>query len=57
MIQGILIGLLALGAVLYLGWMIFKSFSSSECKSGCGTCGTLDIKAIQKAVDKKRESA
>ncbi|HNP07499.1 MAG TPA: hypothetical protein PKN99_07715 [Cyclobacteriaceae bacterium] len=54
MVQYILIGLLAIGAVTYLGWMIFKSFTSTDCKSGCGSCGALDVKAIQKAMAEKK---
>jgi len=57
MIQFILVGLLVLTAVGYLGWMIYKSFTSSECESGCGKCGTLDVKAIQKSIAKKNASA
>ncbi|MEQ8362539.1 MAG: hypothetical protein RIF39_02650 [Cyclobacteriaceae bacterium] len=57
MIQYILIGLLAMGAIAYLGWMIFQSFAATDCKSGCGSCGPLDVKAIQKAIaDKKATS-
>lgn len=54
MVQYILIGLLAIGAVAYLGWMIFKSFTSTDCKSGCGSCGALDVKAIQKSIEEKK---
>ncbi|MEP2670612.1 MAG: FeoB-associated Cys-rich membrane protein [Cyclobacteriaceae bacterium] len=57
MVQYILIGLLVLGALAYLGWMIYTSFTSAECKSGCGSCSTLDIKAIQKSIAKKKASA
>lgn len=54
MFQYVLIGLLGLSAVGYLGWLVFKSFTSTECESGCGKCGTLDVKAIQKSIEKKK---
>jgi len=54
MIQYILVGLLGLAAVGYLSWIIFRSFTSSECESGCGKCGALDVKAIQKSIEKKK---
>ncbi|MFZ1808372.1 MAG: FeoB-associated Cys-rich membrane protein [Cyclobacteriaceae bacterium] len=57
MIQSILVGILVIAAVSYLGWMIYKSFTSTECESGCGSCGALDIKAIQKTIAKKKASA
>jgi hypothetical protein len=56
MIQYILVGLLVIAALAYLGWMIFESFTSTDCKSGCGSCSTLDIKAIQKSIAKKKAS-
>ena len=53
MAQQIIIVLLFLGAVVYLGYVIYKSFQTrSGCSSGCGSCG-VDFNKIQKDLKKK----
>ena len=51
--QHIVIALLFLTALAYLGYIVYKSFSSSGCPSGCGSCG-LDMNKIRKELEKKR---
>ncbi|MEQ8424475.1 MAG: hypothetical protein RIA63_07180 [Cyclobacteriaceae bacterium] len=57
MFQSILVGSLLLGAAIYLGRLIYRSFTVSSCESGCGKCATLDVNSILKSIDKKKASA
>lgn len=52
MIQAILLGILLIGAVLYLGRMAYKAFTTSSCESGCGKCSSIDVDAIVKSARK-----
>jgi len=57
MIQQILLGLVFLGAILYLGRLIIRQFKAeSGCASGCGKCGALDIKDIEKRYNASRQT-
>jgi hypothetical protein len=50
MIQSILIFLTFLGAAIYLGRMVFRSFQSkNECSSGCAKCGAADLEKVKKS--------
>jgi hypothetical protein len=52
MIQQILIGLLFLGAAIYLGRLVYRSFQAKNaCESGCGKCGAIDLKKIEKDLE------
>jgi hypothetical protein len=54
MIQNIIIALLFLAALLYVGRLIYRSFTAKAgCDSGCGKCGTLDIDKIERQLKKK----
>ncbi len=52
MAQSIIIAVLFLAALGYLGYIIFKSFTSKECTSGCGTCH-VDFAKLEKQFPKK----
>jgi hypothetical protein len=53
MIQHIIIALLFLAALAYVGYIIYKSFQAgSGCSSGCGSCG-IDLRKIEKDLQKK----
>lgn len=56
MVQSIIIGALSLAAAVYLGWLVYRSFTSSACESGCGKCGALDVKSILKSIEEKKAS-
>jgi bacterioferritin-associated ferredoxin len=48
MIQGILVGLIFLGAVAYLGRIIYKQLQAkTACASACGKCNVVDFKKIE----------
>lgn len=56
MIQQILLGLIFLGAVLYLGRLVVRQFrAESGCASGCGKCGALDLEEIEKRYKASRK--
>lgn len=48
MIQYILIGLVFVGALAYLGRIVYRQFTRSECESGCGKCNQIDVNKIEK---------
>jgi hypothetical protein len=55
MIQEVLITLFFVAAVIYLGTIVYKSFSAkSGCASGCGKCGAIDFKKIEKQLKEKQ---
>jgi len=48
MIQGILVALIFLGAVAYLGWVIYRQLQAkATCATGCGKCSVVDFKKIE----------
>ena len=54
MIQQLIVGLIFLGALFYVGRLIYKSFQSkSACASGCGKCGVVDFQKIDKQIKTK----
>ena len=54
MIQNILVGLLFLSALIYVGRMIYKSFTAkSGCDTGCGKCSAIDFDKIEKQLKNK----
>lgn len=54
MIQQLLIATLFLAAVIYLGRIVYRSFRvKSECDSGCGKCGAMDLHKIEKELNSK----
>ncbi len=54
MIQLIIVLIVFLGAVAYVGNLIYKSFKAdSACSSGCGKCGAVDFKKIEAQIKSK----
>jgi hypothetical protein len=51
--QQVMIILLFIGALVYLGRMIYRSFQSKSCATGCGKCGAVDFDKIEKQLNKK----
>lgn len=52
MAQNIIIAILFLAAIGYLGYIMFKSFTSKECTSGCGSC-SVDFAKLEKQYPRK----
>lgn len=50
MIQNLLILLIFMGAVVYLGRLIYRSFTESGCSTGCGKCAVADMQKRMKKV-------
>lgn len=48
MFQQAIIILLFICALAYLGRMIYRSFQSKSCATGCGKCGAVDFDKIEK---------
>jgi len=54
MIQGLIVALIFLGAVAYLGRVLYLQFQAkSACATGCSKCGAIDIKKIEAELVKK----
>jgi len=54
MLQQILVGSIFLGAVVYVGRLIYKSFHvKSGCATGCGKCGAVDFEKIEAQIKKE----
>lgn len=54
MVQEILIFIIFMAAAVYVGRMLYRSFSlkSSGCSKGCGgACSSIDFKKIQKDLE------
>jgi hypothetical protein len=55
MVQELIILLIFLAAAFYMGRMVYRSFAAkSGCAKGCGSCGAIDFKKIQRELDKKQ---
>ena len=54
MLQTLIIALLFLAALVYLGLLIYRSFTSPGCSSGCASCG-VDFSKIEKQLGQKAE--
>ncbi len=53
MIQQIVVGVVFLGAIFYVGQLIYKSFQSkSGCATGCGKCGAVDFQKMEAQIKK-----
>ncbi|WP_242921811.1 hypothetical protein [Pontibacter liquoris] len=56
MAQHIFILLLFLAALVYMGRLVYRSFSlKGNCVSGCSGCATIDFNKIQKDLEKKAQ--
>jgi len=54
MIQQVIVILIFLGAVFYVGRLIYKSLQAgSACATGCGKCGAVDFNKIEKQLKEK----
>lgn len=51
MFQQVMIILLFAAALVYLGRMIYRSFHSKSCATGCGKCGAIDFDKIEKQLN------
>jgi len=47
MFQYIIIALLFIGSCLWLGRLVWRSFTSKSCENGCGSCA-IDWNEIEK---------
>jgi len=48
MVQEILVTIIFLGALAYLGHIVYKQFQAkSACATGCGKCSAVDFKKIE----------
>jgi len=53
-LQQVLVGLIFLGALAYIGSMVYKIFQAKTgCASGCGKCGTIDFAKIEQQLKEK----
>jgi bacterioferritin-associated ferredoxin len=53
-LQQVLVGLIFLGAIAYIGWIVYKSFQAKTgCASGCGKCGAIDFAKIEQQLKEK----
>lgn len=53
MLQQTIIILLFISALAYLGRMIYRSFQSKSCATGCGKCSAVDFNKIEKQINNK----
>jgi hypothetical protein len=54
MVQEIIVAIVFLGAVFYVGRLIYLSLQSkSACATGCGKCGAVDFQKIEAQIKKK----
>jgi hypothetical protein len=53
MIQQIIVGITFLGALFYVGLLIYRSFQNKSCATGCGKCGAVDFQKIEAELKKK----
>jgi len=57
MIQQILVAALFMGALAYLGRLLYRNFKakSTGCASGCGKCGALDVTKLEAQIRKSEK--
>jgi hypothetical protein len=54
MIQSALVILIFAAALLYVGRLIYKSFTAkTHCDSGCGKCGAIDLNKIEQQLKER----
>jgi hypothetical protein len=54
MIQEIIIGIVFLGALFYVGRMLYKNMSAkTACNSGCAKCGVIDFIKMQQQIKER----
>lgn len=54
MLQEIIVGIVFLGALIYVGRLFYRSLQAkSACDSGCGKCGAIDFQKIEAQIKKE----
>lgn len=53
MFQQVVVILIFILAMVYLGRMLYRAFTESDCTSGCGKCAVADFKKMQKQLKQK----
>ena len=54
MIQQLIVVCVFIAAVIYSGWLIYKSFNTrSACATGCGKCNAVDFEKIEQELKRK----
>jgi len=56
-IQYFIIAALFVVAAFYVGrifWRAFFTKSAAGCAKGCGACGTIDVDALQRTIEKRQ---
>jgi hypothetical protein len=54
MVQEIVVGLIFIGALAYLGRILYNQFQAkSTCASGCNKCTAVDFNKIEAALKEK----
>jgi hypothetical protein len=53
MFQQVIIIVLFAASLAYLGRMIYRSFQSKSCATGCGKCNAVDFEKIEKELHTK----
>jgi len=54
MVQQIIVLVAFIAAVVYVGRMVYKSFSANQgCSTGCGKCGAVDFETVEKQIRQK----
>jgi hypothetical protein len=55
-VQQLILIALFLGALAYVGYLIYKSFQQkSGCASGCGKCGVVDFAKIERELKRSKK--
>jgi len=53
MLQQIIVGVIFLGALVYIGRMVYRSFQAkSGCATACGKCSAIDFQKIETQIKK-----
>ena len=50
LIQNIVVVALCIAALFFLALKLYKSFTEKGCNTGCGACGAVDFKKIEKQI-------
>jgi hypothetical protein len=56
--ENVFIGLIFLGAIVYLGNLVFQNFNPKNkagCAKGCGSCGAIDFDKIAAKMESQME--
>jgi len=57
MIQQLVIGVIFIGALSYIGRVIYRSFKAkSNCSTGCAKCNAIDFAKIEEGLKAKNSN-